>query len=204
MPRCVHGRGGIGPADRMYQYCESLGGPNGGSRSGIILRSALGASHARLAAAVACRVSVPVICRRSRRVAGGLLDNFACSQGSASAARGKVYSLLDGRVLAFTLTMSLVTPLMFGLLPMLYIRRIHVFPTQTSSATRGSRRVRESLVVAQVMLTVILLAGSVSLGRAFIQLMRIDRGYDVNGVVTVSVSLDGTTHQMKKAAATLF
>jgi putative ABC transport system permease protein len=48
------------------------------------------------------------------------------------------------------------------------------------------------------MLTMILLAGSVSLGRAFVHLMKIDRGYDVNGIVTVSVSLDGTTHQVDK------
>src|SRR5262245_65931149 len=48
------------------------------------------------------------------------------------------------------------------------------------------------------MLTIILLAGSVSLGRAFVKLMRIDRGYEVKQVVTVSVSLDGTTHQLDK------
>jgi predicted permease len=54
------------------------------------------------------------------------------------------------------------------------------------------------LVGAQVMLTVILLAGSVSVGRAFVHLMRSDRGYDVAGIVTVSVSLDGTTHALDK------
>jgi hypothetical protein len=48
------------------------------------------------------------------------------------------------------------------------------------------------------MLTMILLAESASLGRAFVQLMRIDRGYEVKGVVTVGVSLDGTTHQLDK------
>jgi ABC-type antimicrobial peptide transport system permease subunit len=44
----------------------------------------------------------------------------------------------------------------------------------------------------------ILLAGSVSVGRAIVHLMRIDRGYDVEGVVAVNVSLDGTTHQLDK------
>jgi ABC-type antimicrobial peptide transport system permease subunit len=48
------------------------------------------------------------------------------------------------------------------------------------------------------MLTMILLASSLCLGRAFVHLMRIDRGYDVNRVVTVAVSLDGTTHQLDK------
>jgi putative ABC transport system permease protein len=46
------------------------------------------------------------------------------------------------------------------------------------------------------MLTIILLAASVSVGRAFVHLMRMDRGYDVQRVVTVSVSLEGTTHQL--------
>jgi putative ABC transport system permease protein len=40
--------------------------------------------------------------------------------------------------------------------------------------------------------------GSVSVGRAIVHLMRIDRGYGVKGVVTVNVSLDGTTHQLDK------
>lgn len=36
------------------------------------------------------------------------------------------------------------------------------------------------------------------MGRAIVHLMRIDCGYDVKGVVTVNVSLDGTTHQLGK------
>jgi hypothetical protein len=48
------------------------------------------------------------------------------------------------------------------------------------------------------MLTMILLGASVCLGRAFFHLMRTDRGYDVKGVVTVRVSLEGTTHMLDK------
>ena len=50
----------------------------------------------------------------------------------------------------------------------------------------------------------ILLAGSVCLGRACVHLMTIDRGYDVKGLVTVGVSLDGTTHQLEKRQLTYF
>jgi hypothetical protein len=50
----------------------------------------------------------------------------------------------------------------------------------------------------------ILLAGSVSVGAAINHLMRIDRGYDVKGVVTVNVSLDGTTHQLGKTQLPYF
>ena len=54
------------------------------------------------------------------------------------------------------------------------------------------------------MLTMILLAGSVSLGRGFVQLMRIDRGYQIKGIVTVGVSLEGTTHQLNKRQLAYF
>jgi ABC-type antimicrobial peptide transport system permease subunit len=93
---------------------------------------------------------------------------------------------------------SVITTLALGVLPSLYLSRIRAFGARSSSRTRGSRLVRQSLVAAQVMLTMILLTASVGLGSAFGHLMRIDRGYDVKGVVTVSVSLDGTTHQLDK------
>jgi predicted permease len=108
------------------------------------------------------------------------------------------YSILDGRVLAFTLIVSVLTTLVLGVLPSLYAGRIHTFSSRSSSGTRGSQLMHKCLVGAQVMLTMILLAASVCLGRAFVHLMKIDRGYDVRGVVTASVSLDGTTHQLNK------
>jgi len=83
-------------------------------------------------------------------------------------------------------------------LPSLYLRRVRTFGIRSSSRPPGSRLLREALVGAQVMLTIIFLAGSVSLGRAFVHLMRIDRGYDVRDLVTVNVSLEGTTHQLYK------
>jgi len=108
------------------------------------------------------------------------------------------YSVLDARVLAFTVIVSTVTALMFSIMPCVYLGRVDSLRTRSSSRPYGSRLLREILVGTQVMLTIILLAGSVSLGRAFFDLMTIDRGYDVKNVVTVSVSLDGTRHQLDK------
>jgi hypothetical protein len=53
------------------------------------------------------------------------------------------------------------------------------------------------LVAAQVMLTIVLLTASASLGRAFVDMMRTDHGFNANGLVTVAVSLDGTIHQLE-------
>jgi predicted permease len=114
------------------------------------------------------------------------------------------YSILDARVLAFTVVVSVATALLFTLLPSLYLIRIHALGIRRSSRPHGSRMLREMLVGTQVALTIILLAGSVSLGRAFVALMKVDRGYDVKQVVTVSISLDGTTHQLDKRQLSYF
>jgi putative ABC transport system permease protein len=162
------------------------------------IRSALGASRARLARQLLTECLLLSLVAALAGLLVAYWTTLLAAKVQPPPLGAQSYSILDGRVLAFTLTMSLVTPLIFGVLPLLYVRRIQVFNPRTSIGPSGSRWVRESLVVVQVMLTIILLAGSVSLGQAFVHLMRIDRGFDVKGVVTVNVSLDGTIHQLDK------
>jgi putative ABC transport system permease protein len=164
----------------------------------LSIRSALGASRARLARQlfVECLLLSFVA-----TLAGLLLASWTTSLAAKvqpPPLGAQSYSVLDGRVLAFMLIVSVITTLALGVLPSLYAGRMHAFGSRTSTRTRGSRLLGQSLVGVQVMLTMILLAGSVSLGRAFVHLMRIDRGYDVQGIVTVNISLDGTTHQVGK------
>jgi len=113
------------------------------------------------------------------------------------------YSILDGRVLGFAMLASIVTALFFGVLPSLYAGRMQSVGNRSSS-TRYSRLIRETFVAVQVMLTIVLLTASVSVRRAFINLTRIDRGFDVRALVTVSVSLEGTTHQDGKRPLAYF
>jgi predicted permease len=170
----------------------------------LSIRSALGASRARLVRQLLTE------CLLLSFVATlvGLLMAFWIASLAAKIQPpplgSQSYSILDANVLTFALVVSLIAPLLFGILPLLYVRRIQAFPTHSSNGTRGSRLVRESLACTQVLLTMILLAGSVSLGRAFFRLMSIDRGYEVKGVVTVCVSLDGTTHQLEHRQLSYF
>jgi putative ABC transport system permease protein len=162
----------------------------------LSLRSALGASRSRLARQM---FTESLLLSFVATLTGLLIAYWTTSLAAKvqpAPLGAQSYEMLDGRVLTFTLMISVITALLFGVLPSLYAGRIHAFGTRSSSKTRSSRLLRESLVGAQMMLTIILLAASVSVGRAFVHLMRIDRGYDVKGVVTVSVSLDGTTHQL--------
>ena len=100
-------------------------------------------------------------------------------------------------MLAFAIAVSIVSGLLFGVLPSLFAGRVHSFGFRGSSDASISRLTRDSLVAAQVTLTVVLLTASISVGRAFLHLMRTDRGFDTRGLVTVSVSLEGTTHDLE-------
>jgi predicted permease len=164
----------------------------------LSIRSALGASRARLARQLLteCLLLSLVAALAGLVIAYWIISLAAKVEPPPLGAQS--YSILDGRVLAFTLIVSIITALALGILPSIYISRIQAFRVRSSGRTRGSQLVRQSLVIAQVMLTMILLAASMCLGSAFLHLMTIDRGYDVKGIVTVGVSLDGTTHQLDK------
>jgi putative ABC transport system permease protein len=162
------------------------------------IRSALGASGGRLARQLFTECLLLSFVATLAGLAIAYWTTSLAAKVEPPALAAQSYSLLDARVLGFTIAVSIVTALMFGVLPSLYLGRLHTVGTRSPSQPPGSRLVREILVGGQVMLTIILLAGSVSLGRALAHLMRVDRGYDVKHVVTVSVSLDGTTHQMDK------
>jgi putative ABC transport system permease protein len=164
----------------------------------LSIRSALGASRGRLARQL---LTECLLLSFLATIAGLLVAYWTTALATkveAPALGAQCYSILDGRVLAFTVLVSVATAVVFGVLPSLYAGRGADLRARNSGRPGGSRLVREILVGAQVMLTMILLAGSVSVGRAFVQLMGMDRGYEVRGIATVSVSLEGTTHQLEK------
>ena len=162
----------------------------------LSIRSALGASRARLARQLLTEcVLLSLIATLAGLLIASWITSFA-AKVEPPPLGAQAYSIVDGRVLVFTLMVTVITALGLGVLPSLYVGRIHTVRAQGSGGTRGSRLVRQSLVAAQVMLTMVLLAASVCLGRAFVHLMRIDRGYDVQGIVTVGVSLESTSHQL--------
>jgi predicted permease len=159
------------------------------------IRSALGASRARLTRQLLteCMLLALVSC-----IAGIVVAFWTTSIATnlqPPALDSQTYSILDGRVLCFAIVVSIACGLLFGVLPSLRAGRIHAFGSRGSSDDRGSRLVRDGLVAAQIILTIVLLAASISVGRAFVKLMHIDRGFDPNGLVTVNVSLEGTTHE---------
>ncbi len=160
----------------------------------LSIRSALGASRARLMQQLLTECLLLSLVASTAGLAVAFWTASIAAKFLPAPLATQSYSILDGRVLAFAVLVSIGSGLFFGVLPSIYAGRVHAFRARGSSESRGSRLIRETLVAAQVMLTIVLLTASVSVGRAFVNLMRTDRGFNVKGLVTVSVSLDGTTH----------
>jgi putative ABC transport system permease protein len=163
--------------------------------SELSIRSALGASQGRLKRQLLteCLFLCAVSALAGLLVAAGVTSLAAKVQPPPLSAMS--YSLLDLRVLAFSLIVAVITGLLFGVLPFFSIGQVHIFGARGSGRTRGSRVFSQFLTGTQVALTIILLTASLSIGRAFFQLMAADRGFNARGIVTVNVSLDGTTRQ---------
>ncbi|MGZ4732912.1 MAG: ABC transporter permease [Terriglobales bacterium] len=103
---------------------------------------------------------------------------------------------LDGRVLAFTMTVSLLTSVLFGMLPALLTSRVDLRSSMTSrGASAGqSVRLRQALIAGEVALTVVLLAGSGLLIRTLIHLETLPPGFNPAGVMTAKASIDGARY----------
>src|SRR4029434_9833175 len=92
---------------------------------------------------------------------------------------------LDARVLGFTISLSLLTCVLFGMLPALAARKIDL---RSSISSRGitvasSVRLRQGLIAGEVALTVVLLATAGLLIRTLIHLETIPPGFNPTGVV---------------------
>ena len=159
----------------------------------LSIRSALGASRARLMQQLLTECLFLSFVAATAGLAIALWTTSISVKVLPAPPATQSYSILDGGVLAFGAGLAIASGLLFGLLPAFHAGRVHSFGVRGESASRGSRLIRETLVAAQVTLTIILLAASVSIGRAFVRMLATDRGFDTRGLVTVSVSLDGTT-----------
>ena len=100
---------------------------------------------------------------------------------------------IDLRVLAAAAGLSLVTGLLFGIVPALQLSKPDLTNSlkdgsQGASAGRGRLHMRSVLVVVEVALAVVLLVGAALFIGSFIALMRVDPGFDPDRVLTVDIS----------------
>ena len=107
---------------------------------------------------------------------------------------------IDGEVLIFTLVLAIATSLLFGLVPALQAAKPNLNETLRDAGTRGSsvgrswQRLRASLVVGELALSLILLVGATLLVRSFLALQDVRPGFDPSNLLTMQVSLVGPAY----------
>jgi predicted permease len=103
---------------------------------------------------------------------------------------------LDWRVIAFTSFVTLLTGIVFGLAPALRASRIDLHETLKEGgrglAGHGARRLRQLLVVAEVALALVLLAGAGLLVRSYQRILASHPGFDPHNVLALRLSLPQT------------
>jgi len=167
-------------------------------RQEIAIRCALGAGAARLARQFLCESVLLALIGG----AAGLVVAY-CSTGSANAALVHLASAtvprvedisIDRPVLSFTLAISLLTGIAFGVIPALMAYRVDPNETLMDSgriSTSGLSRVglRGYLVVAELALSLVLLVATGLTIKSFSQVTQQDLGFRADGVLTASLSL---------------
>jgi predicted permease len=168
----------------------------GGSRADII-RQLLAESVVLAAAGGAAGIAIGFAV--SHLLASWLTDAFGMV-GDAG---------FDGRVLGITAGLSLLTSVVFGLLPALHASRVDLRSALVESGgtavAGGARRwPRRIMVTAEIALGVVLLAGAGLLIRSFDYLMGQRPGFDGSHVMTATVSLQDARYRDAGAVARLF
>jgi putative ABC transport system permease protein len=113
------------------------------------------------------------------------------------------YIPMDGRVLAFALSASILSCLLFGLWPALRTSRLdlnEVLKEGSQGAGGGRRRGRAALLVAEVALSMVLLVGAGLMLRGFLHEQRNLPGFDTERLLTADILLGGTKYFDKTPA----
>jgi putative ABC transport system permease protein len=97
---------------------------------------------------------------------------------------------MDLRVLTFAIGISVLTGLLFGMAPAFQATRPDLASSMKeegrgSSGGAGRRRLRDTLIVAEVALAFVLLVGSGLMMRSFFRLMTVDTGFDETNILTL-------------------
>lgn len=106
---------------------------------------------------------------------------------------------IDSRVVVFTLLVSLLTAIIFGLAPSMQASRINLIDTLKEggrgSSEGGRRNLRNALIIAEVALSLSLLIGAGLLFRSFLQLQNVPLGFQPENVLTMGVNIPRAVYQ---------
>ena len=165
----------------------------------VAVRSAIGASRSSILRQV---LTESVILALAGGVAGLLLAAWGSDLLLSIAPRAlpHVHEIgLDWRVVAFTALVAIVTGLFFGIAPALQLSGTELGDTlkdggRSVTGAVQANRTRSMLVIAEVALSLILLAGAGLLSATLLRLQHVHPGFDPANVLTTTLPLPGATY----------
>jgi putative ABC transport system permease protein len=107
---------------------------------------------------------------------------------------------LDTRVLLFTLGLSILTGILFGLAPAISAARSNLVSNLSEGGSRSGTGFRGAsfrsvLVVTEIALAIVLVIGSSLLVRTYLKLQAVDPGFDMRNTLTMAMSVSGSRFQ---------
>jgi predicted permease len=168
---------------------------------------ALGASRMRIAGQL---LTESILLSLAGAVVGLLLASWGMdllvAYGPANVPRLHDVSI-DRYVLGFTLSVATLTGVLFGLVPAFHASRPDpgnmLKDSGRGSSQSGRNRMRSALIVSEVALSLMLLAGAGLLIKSFVRLLQTDAGFDSRGVLALDIPLSRakyTTPEQRSAA----
>jgi putative ABC transport system permease protein len=164
----------------------------------VAIRMALGASRKRIASQL---LTESLLLSLAGGVLGLLLATWGMqllvAYGPADVPRLREVSL-DRYVLFFTLFVSVLTGVLFGLAPALQASRpdpVNTLKQGGRGLTHGRNRMRAVLIVSEVALSLMLLVGAGLLINSFWRLLRTDAGFNPQSVATLDIPLSTATYK---------
>ena len=159
----------------------------------LALRSAIGADRGRLVRQMLTESVALSLIGAAGGLAVALLATRALTVLAAAGIPRADQVGMDGAVLAFAIAASLITSVIFGLVPAIHLSRQDLNDAlkeggrqQGASVGRGAR---ELLIVAEVALSIVLLVGAGLMIRSLWQLQDVNPGFDADRVLTMEASL---------------
>jgi putative ABC transport system permease protein len=173
------------------------------------IRAALGASRWRI---VWQLLTESLLLACGGGVLGGLLAWWGTKALLALVPRGLPRALavgVDARVLGFTVLISLVTGVFFGLAPALQAAKTDLNNALKEGGKSGSdsarrNRFRSALIVAEVAIALILLVGAGLLVNSFWRLQRVNPGFDPHNALTFRITLPANRYSQQTQVAPFF
>jgi putative ABC transport system permease protein len=174
----------------------------------IAIRAAVGASRSRI---IRQLITESLLLALLAAVAGLLLAVWGSAALVALAPKNVprlAETSIDGWVLAFTLGLSVISSLLFGLAPALHASRVDLNDALKQGGGRAvvgaGGRIRAALVVAEIALSVVLLAGAGLLIKSFNALHNVALGYHPEHVLVMETSVPASDDVASARRATRF